>query len=212
MTGLLLKEFYALRKYLGQYAIIFIFFACISYYMASPIYLMSMFTMCLGMLTLSGMTYDNLAGWDKYALTMPVSRKTIVLSKYLINIIFDGIAMVAGVAGSILLSKLLPQSDEGILEICLVAAVLFVFVIFVYAIVLPLIFKFGVERTRSLMVIVMIVPIFGILALAKIAPASVFEFITNHAVVMGVGAAVFFILFYIASAYVSIGIYSKKEF
>ena len=83
MSGLLVKEFSVLKRYGRQYVILFIFFAAFSFYLKSPTYMQSMLTMVLAMLTFTGMTYDHMAGWDKYVLTMPVDRKTVVLSKYI---------------------------------------------------------------------------------------------------------------------------------
>lgn len=82
MSGLLVKEYYTLRRYFKQYILLYIFFGVISIYMESLIYFQAMVTMSMSMLIFTGMSYDAMAGWDKFVMTMPVSRKEVVLSKY----------------------------------------------------------------------------------------------------------------------------------
>ena len=86
MGGLLAKEYYTLRRYFKQYIILFIFFGVLSIYiMESVIYFQAMVTMSMSMLVFTGMSFDMAAGWDKFVLTMPVSRKDVVLH-YLCNL------------------------------------------------------------------------------------------------------------------------------
>lgn len=45
------------------------------------------------MIPMSAIAYDDKAKWDRYALTMPVSRRDLVISKYLLALAFAGLAV-----------------------------------------------------------------------------------------------------------------------
>lgn len=213
MSGLLVKELSVIRRYARQYVLIIVFFFGFSFYLKSPTYMQSMLTMVLAMLTLTGITYDNMAGWDKYVLTMPVDRKTIVLSKYMTTLIFGLIALALGAGGGILLRQVMPEATEGILEIAAVSGALFCVVLFIYGISLPLIFKFGVERTRSLIFAVSLLPVIIIFAVSRILPEStITPFLENHVGILAAGIAGFCAALYVISYFISVKIYEKKEF
>lgn len=213
MSGLLVKEFSVLKRYGRQYVILFIFFAAFSFYLKSPTYMQSMLTMVLAMLTFTGMTYDHMAGWDKYVLTMPVERKTVVLSKYITTLLWAVIALVIGGVSGVVLSQVPAVKGEGLPEILAVSAALFCMALFIYGIMLPLIFKFGVERARSFMFIVILIPVAAVIGLSKIIPEQmIHSFLNNYALFLIIGIAVFCIALYMISYVISVKIYAKKEF
>ena len=45
------------------------------------------------MIPMVAMSYDDKSKWDRYALTMPVSRRDMVLSKYLLALAFAAFAL-----------------------------------------------------------------------------------------------------------------------
>ena len=87
MTGLLLKDIYCLKKTLKMYGIIFLFYVywC---YSVKDISMAAMFTLLSIILSISSMSYDEFYKWDIFALTMPVKKKELVFSKYLLGYLF----------------------------------------------------------------------------------------------------------------------------
>ena len=86
-------------------------------------------------------------------------------------------------------------------------------VLFIYGIMLPLIFKFGVERARSFMFIVILIPVAAVIGLSKIIPEQmIHSFLNNYALFLIIGIAVFCIALYMISYVISVKIYAKKEF
>ena len=113
MIGLLYKEFYTLRRYMTSYASALVMFIVLSFIMKSAVYLQSMLAMSLGMLTLTGMTYDKMYGWDKMVLTMPLKRSQIVLSKYIANAVMGIVAMVVSTGLGIILLSIIPMEEDS---------------------------------------------------------------------------------------------------
>ncbi len=98
MKGLILKDLLNLRK---QARIILLF---VGFYFVLGMINQSgdsfggVVALLFAMLAVTAMAYDERAGWDKYALTMPVSRRDLVVSKYLLGVLLS-------------LAGLVPQPD-----------------------------------------------------------------------------------------------------
>lgn len=212
MSGLLVKEYYTLRRYLKQYILLFIFFGVLSVYLDSAIYFQAMVTMSMCMLVFTGMSYDSTAGWDKYVMTMPVSRKDVVLSKYVSCVIYAASAIVVSTVFSIIINRIHPMEDGGLMLMTTVAATLLCLIFIIYSILLPMIFKLGVEKTRILMIAVIMIPVFAILGTAEYMPESVLDFIEQHAAIFGAAGVIMSVLIYSISYFISMSIFSKKEF
>ena len=188
MSGLLVKEYYTLRRFLKQYILLFIFFGVLSVYLDSAIYFQAMVTMSMCMLVFTGMSYDAVAGWDKFVMTMPVSRKDVVLSKYTSCVIYAVGAIVVSTIFSFIINRI------------------------IYSILLPMIFKLGVEKTRILMIAVIMIPVFLILGAADYLPETVLNFIEQHAAIFGAAGVIMSVLIYFISYFISVSIFNKKEF
>ena len=212
MSGLLVKEYYALRRYAKQYVLFFIFFGALSIYMESMLYFQCMVTMSMCMLIFTGMSYDTLAGWDKFVLTMPVNRKDIVGSKYLCCIIYAIFAIIASTLFSAVLGYIHPMKDDDLMLLAVTAAALLCIIFLIYSILIPLIYKLGVEKTRIVMIAVIMIPIFGLMSIYQYIPASAWEFIEQHIGLMAAAGAAFCVLVYIISYFVSLSIFNKKEY
>lgn len=109
--------------------------------------------MC-GTMVMTSFSFDHMSQWPRYAMIMPVSRRDLVASKFLVLLIFAAAGSVAGLAlgvgGGLLLHKLTPDPESlGTLLLSSLAG-------FLYAAVcgslsIPLVLRFGAERARVLM-------------------------------------------------------------
>lgn len=212
MSGLLVKEYYTLRRYLKQYILLFIFFGALSVYMDSVVYFQAMITMSMCMLVFTGMSYDAMAGWDKFVMTMPVSRKDVVLSKYMSCVIYAVSAIVVSVVFSLIINSIYPMEDSSPMLMLTLAVTLLCLMFIIYSILLPMIFKLGVEKTRILMIAVIMIPVFVILGTDEYMSESMLDFIEKNSTIFEVAGIVLSILIYFISYFISVGIFSKKEF
>lgn len=212
MSGLLVKEYYTLRRFLKQYILLFIFFGVLSVYLDSAIYFQAMVTMSMCMLVFTGMSYDAVAGWDKFVMTMPVSRKDVVLSKYTSCVIYAVGAIVVSTIFSFIINRIHPMENNGLILMVAVAATLLCLIFIIYSILLPMIFKLGVEKTRILMIAVIMIPVFLILGAADYLPETVLDFIEQHAAIFGAAGVIMSVLIYFISYFISVSIFNKKKF
>lgn len=154
MKGLIIKDLCSISNYKKQYALILAFMSVWSIFSKSFSFL-AMYSILLGgMMVLSVMSMDEAVHFNRYALTMPISVKTLVKEKYVLVCICIG-------AGSLLalIVEVIAMSTpwyEGTAEWIMINCLSSFFLI-VYNITLPIIFKYGVEKARYAYMAVMLV-------------------------------------------------------
>ena len=85
MMGLMMKDLLNLRQYGKQMALVYGFYiVCSMMGMWDISFFVALAIMIGGTTFLSTLTYDDMAKWDTYALTMPIGRRDLVNSKYLL--------------------------------------------------------------------------------------------------------------------------------
>ena len=205
MIGLILKDLYNLKKQTKTYLILLIFYYILGIANEDFTMVGSMVALLAAMAPITAMAYDERSKWDKYALTMPISRVNIVASKYLLSIIFLLIAFISTMLFSLLFSSL-PLSEGVLVNLAtLSSGVLIVSVVF------PILFKFGVEKGRILMMVVLFSPTALIVLLSKLdfkMPIVDEELIK---LLLYISPAISLAIFAI-SIIISVSIYNKKEF
>ena len=212
MVGLLYKEFYTLKRYLRSYSVVFFVFLLESISMKSPMYLQSMLSMCLGMLVLTGMSYDKSYGWDRMVQTLPVKRESIVLSKYVSSVILNIFSLVVSTIVGIIISMFIPMGADVLSELCFMAVMLLSILMLAYALIFPIIYKVGVERARIVMAAVFIIPVLLVMNLFEDVSPDLLLWIEEHFVISGILFIAFSLICYIVSYFISVKIYKNKEF
>lgn len=206
MKGILYKDFLVLKK---QGVIILgclLLYGIIALFGGDDSSIFSFAVVFLGtMLPVTALAYDEQAKWDKYALSMPVSRTEMVVSKYLLCLI------VFAVAGILNLSVELIQK-KGIIDMdaVLVSLVVLSLGILYVSVMLPLLFRFGVEKGRLMILLVVFVPV-GIFMLLDWAGVSMPKSDTEITALLKI-LPVVALAALILSVLVSVAIYQKKEF
>jgi ABC-type transport system involved in multi-copper enzyme maturation permease subunit len=210
MIGLLLKDIYTMRQYVKTLLFMLVFFAVISAGLDNPATFFEGFIILMSMmLTISSFSYDDLAKWDRYALTLPVSRKEIVAGKYLLSIVLCVAATVISFLISTIILTVKPVAGFGLTEQLFATAAIVSIAFFFTGILLPLTFKFGVEKSRILMFVIFAAPSAAVIALDKLGipmptEASLMNFLKLLPLIV--------ILLYYLSYRLSVRIFSKREF
>ena len=87
MKGLLLKDIINLKQQGKIYIFIIAIWFAIAITSRDGNFFGGVMTMFTVLVPISAAAYDDKAKWDRYALTMPISRWDLVLSKYLLALI-----------------------------------------------------------------------------------------------------------------------------
>ncbi len=98
-------------------------------------------------LIVNNISYDEKANWNTYILCMPVSRKDIIIQKYILGLIFLSLSFFVAIIFGIILSILNIEDIKELLFFYLgILSGGILYLIFL----LPFIFKFGTEKGRIL--------------------------------------------------------------
>lgn len=199
MKGLLLKDL----KTLGAQAKIL--FLLLGFYLVFSVVqrdysMLSVMVSVFGaILPITALAYDERGKWERYALTMPLSRRDLVLSKYLLGLLLLG--------GGFLLSVLCQLLGGGGVLSAVVSALQSLSIgVLMLAVTLLASFRFGVEKGRIVMMLAVFLPSVVVLSVGNLASATLWvERLLNLLPVIAAAAL-------LLSAMTAVRIYAKREF
>ena len=147
MSGLLLKDFYLMRKYCRGYAVIVAVFIMVSCIGDTNAFLLFYPCVLSGVIPITLLSYDEREKWSLYEGTMPVTRAQVVSGKYCISLLVGGCVAVLMSAAQF--------AARGVGKEYLQVLVLMVlFLLLIPALILPFVFRLGAEKGRVAYVIV----------------------------------------------------------
>lgn len=220
IKGLIIKDLLQLKSYRKTLIIFVIVFTLTSIMQEDMNGIGNIITVMMilvfGMFSIATFSYDEIAKADKYILTLPLTKKDIVLSKYVLVIFSTIIGAIIGGVVSFLIAFILKKSVLNFMEVITLSLSGIFGIGFVESIQIPCIYKFGAERGRSQMFVVsaiVISLIFGGIHLIRMANIEVqSDMILN---IISKFLPVFFIIItlimYYISYKISYKIYDKKE-
>ena len=216
MKGLIIKDILNLRNYMKQLILVFIFFIAYGIFLKNGTFVGTMITLMLSMQVITTMSYDEYAKWDKYALTMNINRKDIIISKYIFFTISIIIGIVVGITTSIAINQI-AKLDTGMNEIIVTSIVVPCVFAILFSIIIPVVFKTGVEKGRIVMMLILFIPAILVGAIVKISEKAniTMPSPSNLEILMKFGVLGLVLLTILAvfiSYKVSLSIYNKKEF
>ena len=165
MTGLVLKDFLVLRKALRTYVLFLIFYLILAIFDLFSISFITAFVQIIVMiLPMSSFAYDDLAKWDRYAMTLPLGRRAVVRAKYAFVLLMILVAAAFALLSCVALSITAAQPVEenlaagvGALSVGLLAV----------DVTLPLNYKMGPERARPFLYAIIFIPVILIVLAAR---------------------------------------------
>lgn len=173
MKGLLLKDILVLQKQFKTMPLIFVFYAFLGFAADNYRFLASFTPFIFITMLLGSVSYDEISKWNGLALSMPVTRTQLVLSKYLLVLFLSAVGMLASNAYGYFM--LLVMKQPITIELLAVSLASTLASLLLIGVLLPVVFRFGVEKARYFMMAVC----FTIFALAVIiGKSSLFSKIT----------------------------------
>ena len=214
MKGLLVKELLNMRMYVKTMAILIVFFLVFGIMQKSTAALMSMLTFVPVLLILitavNSIAMDDASKWNCYAVSMPLRRRDVVKSKYLylilMTICLNLIALLIGLCFNLVF----PTAEFWYSALGLTGGICVT--LFMLSISMPLLYKFGAEKSRLLIMAVIMVPslLIGILpSVIKLPDLSAIPW-EDYTWALGL-LPVAFLLLYLFSYTLSVRIFSKKD-
>lgn len=147
MKGLLLKDWYMMKKYCRYYLFCAIGFTVLSVMSSGNMFFVFYPCMLCGMIPVNLIGYDERSRWMQYSGTMPYTKAQIVSGKYIIGLLTQlTIMLVIGAAQAV---KMIIAGDFVPGELAVLMLLLLIVSTLSSSICLPFIFKLGVEKGRT---------------------------------------------------------------
>ena len=208
MKGLIFKDFVNIKSQLKMYIIFVAGFFVLGMVSGATEVLSALMPMLAVLIPITAVAYDDLSGWNGFALSMPVSRADLVTARYL----FTEMIMVA--MAVITCAEYIAVS-RNIGEAVMTTVLLYAVSNLMFAVIMPIIMKFGVQKARAIFMVIaagaaaLIVWLSGDRASAI--GDAVLSVKLNDAVIFAIALAGSLLLVFI-SMKLSQGIYRRKDF
>lgn len=205
MKGLLLKDFYMVIKYCRSYLLVVAIFLATALFGNNASFFMTFPCIFAGMMPVTLMAYDDRMRWSTYCGVLPYTRKQLVCAKYIIGLLaMMAVWAVTAVVLLIAESNRLVTGQEAISFL----AVAFSAGLIAAALLLPCLYRFGVEKGRVFYYVVLML-LGG--ASGAAANREVLTAVNMNAAWMLALLPAAALALYALSCALSIAIYSKKE-
>ena len=211
MKGLLLKDFCILKKQIKLMVVFVIFYAIWAVAAKMPTMMGTMVILLSIMMPISSMSYDEAGQWYRYAFSLPIPRRTLVLSKYVLGFLVSLGGLVVSAIGNIIILAL--TNGENALESWLtIIGFLELGVIFL-SIIIPILFKYGVEKGRLFIVVIAVIPSLLVALLGSTLKTSG-TLMPSAELLQAIlySSPLFTLAIFLISVRISVGICRKKEY
>ncbi len=156
MTGLVKKDLYLSLSMFKSYVAVAAVFAALT---AFGIYDISFFVtyvsiMCI-MIPVNLFAYDEQARWDKYAAALPSGRAGVVKARYLFTVLVCAGSLVFSLLLQSLVALFSGAQGQERVDLLLSGLLPAAYSCFMNAILLPLLFKFGSQKARLYLILVL---------------------------------------------------------
>ncbi len=166
MMGLILKDILALKKYSRTLLLLSGFYLIWGLAMDNVSMIGGIITLLFSMMVITSFYYDDMAKWDAYALTLPVTRRDIITSKYLLSLLFIVIGSILSLLFMIILTLIRKESIT--IELFIIMAAMLGIAVFFQSIIIPIIIKLGTEKARMAMIGIFLLPTVIVMGISKL--------------------------------------------
>ena len=217
MKGLIIKDLCVLKNQMKTLLLVLAFFIIFSIINEDATFILFLVPFYMIMILITTFNYDEFNKWDSYCNSLPLSRKEIVKSKY---ILFNATSLIALILG-ILASFIIPSFIENTTFESLFASIIGVAfgICLVISLLIPFYYKFGSSKGRIMLFLCIVILALLILAITSLDIFNNKELMNIINSLNNLSLGMFTLLLIILtviimsiSYYISVRIYKNKEF
>ncbi|CAM5221715.1 ABC-2 family transporter OS=Ureibacillus acetophenoni OX=614649 GN=SAMN05877842_101530 PE=4 SV=1 [Ureibacillus acetophenoni] len=205
VRALLMKDFLMLTKQIKWMIGIFAVFILISLITDMGAVLV-IFALIFASLQLSMPSFDEMSKWDKFVNTLPIDRKTIVQSKFILGLILIifGMVILTPIVyiSSDIINTLTPFEIFQWLVIILSVGLLYI------SLTIPFYIKFGTDKAKLIIFTIVFIPVFGSSFIQQYFQNIDMNQLKNFINYVPIGAFIILLISYI----LSVKWYGQKQF
>lgn len=161
MKSLILKDLYNIGHNAKSMLFILVVLAAVFLSTSEVEQYIFMSAILCSMMIVTTFSFDDSAKWTRYAMITPISKKDLVVGKFIVLAIFCVIGslfgMLVGAIGGAVLKKI-SFDAAGIGEFLILTLTACVIALVFGSMSIPLVFRFGAERGRVLLLVSFLVP------------------------------------------------------
>ena len=148
MKGLILKDICNQLGQLKAFAMMLVIFI-VCFANSAEGTLIIMCVVYATVMVINNLAMDESCQWEIFALTMPVTRRQLVLAKYIVAIFYALLGIVVGTAATLIIRLLgFGSGDATFWELLQISVVGIVIAAIFISLLLPVEFKYGVQKGR----------------------------------------------------------------
>lgn len=215
MKSMILKDLYNIRHNTKSMIIILVILAAALIPTAGAEgYIFACAVMC-AMMIITTFAFDNTSKWERYAMIMPVSKKDLVIGKFIVLIIFCSAgslfgAVVASICGGCF--NIISFNSSGIGEILLLTLIAWEISVILGGLSIPFVFKFGAEKGRTILLVSFAVPVAICFGMYKLFDLSCIELTKQFISALICCSPVIILIWCYVMYRISYHIFLKQEF
>lgn len=141
MKGLIYKDYVNIRPQLKMYVVFVAGFFVIGIVSGATEVISALMPMLAVLIPITTVAYDDLSSWNRFALSMPVSRAGLVTARYLFMMVIMTAMAVLTFAEYLIVNR-------DFSEAFITTALLFAVSAVLTAVIMPITLKFGVQKAR----------------------------------------------------------------
>ena len=168
MTGLILKDFYTMKKNLIYLVVMILLFSSIYTFGGDSHFADFFISIMVISILISTMSYDEFYHWDRYAAILPLSRRQMVGAKYLTALALSGLGALLSLAIAVTVQFF--QGAAYTLEDLAVSAAAPLVGMLGASVILPCYYRFGAQKSRFVMMAFYGIPGILLVLVLKFAP------------------------------------------
>ncbi len=172
MKGLLKKDLIMMQGSFKSLPFVLVLYIAIGYWLENIGLMMGMLAVVTAGIASSSLSSDEAYRWDKYVLTMPVSRKMVIQSKFALLFL----TMIPTVIVSVLLTLLLSSNPE---EDLLSTVIILSMMQFMFSGAIPCTLQWGARSARIVMAVGCV--IVSVIFLMLLIPIMIIDPLSTHA-------------------------------
>ncbi|WP_024347118.1 ABC-2 transporter permease [Lacrimispora indolis] len=167
------------------------------------------------MMIITTFSFDDHSKWLKYAMVMPVTKKDVVVGKFVVLLIFSAIGAVFGLVigsiGGLLIHQVILNSPSNVLTLLLTSGASLVIAEIMGSMSIPLLFKFGAEKARILLFVSCTIPAAICFGFYKLLTLLGVSFTGRSIFILLCLSPILVLVWNLVMYQISYGLFAKKE-
>lgn len=209
MKSLILKDCYNIGHNAKTMVVLLLFLGVVSMPASGVVGFIVLSAVLCSMMLVTTFTFDETSKWTRYAMIMPVTKNELVLSKYLVLLLFTTIGVALGGCVGLISGLILKNVDFRTMVTAVLVAL--VTAVVMGGISVPLLFRYGAEKARLLSIVSFSIPALIYAAIIKIAAFFHITISQNAIMLLLYVSPVLLIIMLYLSYRISCRIFAKKE-